>query len=105
MSHDPVDLVGQAARKAEDEHQARIRRLQEKQDFLWLIKMPQFRRFVWRKLEEAGVFNTTFRPGQPDHSAFLEGRRDAGLRVLHELHEWAPEMYEVMVKEQKVYVG
>jgi hypothetical protein len=66
MNHDPHDLQGQAERKKETEEQRALRRTQEIADFKWLMRMPQFRRFTWRLLEEAGVFSPTFRPGQPD---------------------------------------
>ena len=103
MEHEPTAPGEITARREEGEVKRAIQRQQEIADFTWLMKMPQFRRFVWRMLEEAGVFRPTFRAGQPDLSAFLEGRRDHGLFVLREIHELTPEMYDVMVKEHKAH--
>lgn len=50
-----------------------------------LLKTPGFCRVMWTELEMAGVFRSSF-AGENTHStAFNEGMRAAGLRLLSEL--------------------
>ena len=67
------------------------------EDFKWLMGNKQGRRFVWRLLEKAGVFRTTFRLN--NEMAFLEGMRNMGLILVADIHEICPEKYHIMVKE------
>lgn len=67
-------------------------------DFRWVASTPQGRRFLYRVLEVSGVFHTTFNP-DPYQSAFNEGGRNAGLRVLNDLMTLAPGAYAAMLDE------
>jgi hypothetical protein len=57
------------------------------------------RRFVWRLLERAGVFRTSFTGNST--TFFNEGMRNMGLMVLGDVHEACAESYIVMMNESK----
>lgn len=69
-------------------------------DLLWLMGSKRGRRIVWRLLEEAGVFRTSFNTNAL-LMAFAEGTRNYGLRVLGLIHSHCPELYAPMLKEQR----
>lgn len=83
----------------EDARKGRQRAMeQEAADFQWLMGTPQGRRVVWRGLDTAGVFRSSFST-DPLVMAFNEGRRNAGLRTLEQIHALCPQAYTVMMKE------
>jgi hypothetical protein len=95
----PTDLDAEevAARKLAETRKAN--REQDKADFKWLMGQVQGRRFIWRLLELAGVYRSTFRAD--NEMAFLEGMRNMGLVLMADIHEVCPEKYFVMVKEHQ----
>lgn len=72
----------------------------EEADFRWLMGNKRGRRIVWRLLERAGVFRLSFTANSMQTS-FNEGARSYGLSVLAQLHQFTPELYPLMLKEQK----
>jgi len=94
---DPQDIVAQEAAQERKDAEQRIRRNLEVEDFKWLMQQKQGRRFVWRLLDKAGVFRTTFR--LTNEGDFLEGMRNMGLLLISDIHELCPEKYHLMVKE------
>jgi hypothetical protein len=96
--HDPTDIAAQAAQDEQTRQRARIDLQLEISDFKWLMTQKRARRFMWRQLELAGVFQTSF-TGDALHMAFNEGQRNTGLRVLAMVHEHAPESYQLMLNE------
>ena len=98
---DPQDLIAQEAASAKKEQRKRLLRHLEVEDFKWLMANKQGRRFVWRLLDKAGVFRSTFR--NDNEMVFLEGMRNMGLMLIAEIHEICPEKYHLMLKEQQDY--
>ena len=94
---DPSDLIALDKAQAKSAAAQRLARSVEVEDFKWLMGNKQGRRFVWRLLEKAGVFRTTFRLN--NEMAFLEGMRNMGLILVADIHEICPEKYHIMVKE------
>ena len=94
---DPSDLIALDKAQAKATAAQRLARAVEVEDFKWLMGNRQGRRFVWRLLEKAGVFRTTFRLN--NEMAFLEGMRNMGLILVADIHEICPEKYHIMVKE------
>ncbi len=94
---DPSDLIALDKAQAESAAAQRLARSVEAEDFNWLMSSKQGRRVVWRMLEKAGVFRTTFRLS--NEMAFLEGMRNMGLILMADIHEICPEKYHIMVKE------
>ncbi len=56
------------------------------------------RRFVWGLLEQAGVFQTTFRT-DTNTTMFLEGNRNAGLALFNDVFGICPDLYLKMAAE------
>lgn len=97
---DPTDLL-QLERDADLEtQQAHEIRRKEIEDLKWVMAHAQGRRFVWRLLDRAGVYRSSF-----NHSgsvmAHNEGRRDMGLFVLAEMNEAAPESFLKLLRENQ----
>jgi len=57
------------------------------------------RRVIWRLLDQAGVFRSSFNTNAMAMS-FAEGHRNYGLRILGMIHTQCPELYPTMMKEQ-----
>ena len=98
---DPTDIRGQERLAEADEAKAALRRRTEVGDFVWLMSDKRGRRFVWRLLDKAGVFRSTFTGNS--ETFFRERLRNMGLFVLSEVHELTPDAFTQMLKEQKSY--
>lgn len=82
-----------------EETKAFLQREQEIADLRAVMSTAEGRRFIWKMLGDAGVFSPTFIAGAPDVSAFNEGARNVGLRLLGDITSEAPEQYLIMQKE------
>lgn len=98
-NYDPLDIRGQERNKNDRDIQARLAREAEEADIRWLMSSKRGRRFVWRLLENAGVFRSSFNTNAMT-MAFSEGTRNYGLRMLALVHSQCPEQYTLMSKEQ-----
>lgn len=77
---------------------------EEEADLKAILKTPHGRRFVWRVLAEARLFQTTYSlpyAGAELQMAFLEGRKQFGYRLFQDVQRVAPKAWDLMVKEQK----
>ena len=87
MAKDDFGLDPEQLKKAEKERKDqeffKKRRLS---DLRKLLKLSEFRRFVWDSLSETGLFRASF-TSDAMISAFNEGKRDNGLKLLAELNE------------------
>lgn len=99
MDNDPIDLRARERRDRDLDTQKRIARLQQVDDMRWLLKTEQGRRFVWRLLEKAGIYRSTYSQ-DASHAAFLEGVRSVGLMVIADVFEADPDAYAMMLREQ-----
>lgn len=91
---------------AADEEQVKTRKRKDEQirdremhDMRTVMSTVEGRRFVWRLLERAGVFRTSFTGNST--TFFNEGQRNMGLIVLADVHEACAEQYIVMMNESK----
>lgn len=98
-NYDPLDLRGQERERADKELRERLERQNEEADVKWLMSSRRGRRIVWRLLDQAGVFRSSFSTNAMS-MAFAEGGRNYGLRMLGMVHELCPEQYPAMMKEQ-----
>lgn len=96
----PLDEQAQHAAAKNNETAQQLRRANEQDDFRYLMSLPQGRRFVWRLLERAGVFRSSFSMNGLE-MAHNEGNRNTGLFVLAEIQELCPERFTQMLKEAK----
>lgn len=88
------EKVAKHNREAEDAKDEQL------QDMALVLSTRPGRRLIWRYLSETGIFTTSFN-NSGSITAFNEGQRSVGLRLLAEVNEAAPEQYMVMLKESK----
>lgn len=98
MIYDPTDLNGIERRKAEDKAKERTSLKVEEDGLKWLMGQKHGRAFVWRLLEDAGVFRISFNTNAMQ-MAFNEGNRSYGNKLLAQVNSLCPEQYAVMQKE------
>lgn len=95
---DPFDI----AAEAQDEEAKRKRQAaeveQEAEDWLWLMGSARGRRIVWRLLERAGMYRTSF-TGQDSLTNFNEGQRNIGLAIQAKVNRHALQHASKMVRE------
>lgn len=97
---DPTNIRDNAALdQAEAARQAAEARA-EIEDLKWLLTHRPGRRFAWRLMGEAGVFRSTFHTSG-SVMTFNEGKRAAGLQLLTQIMEHAPDAFLQMQNEAK----
>lgn len=69
-------------------------------DLLWLMSDKRGRRIVWRLLSEAGIYQLTF-TGDALTSAFKEGQRNQGLKLVAQITQHCPDRFSEMQKEAR----
>jgi len=79
---------------------AELIREQRLSDVAMLLSTRSGRRFIWGLMTECGIFRTSF-DNSGSVTAFNEGRRQIGLRVLADVNESAPEQYLLMLRESQ----
>ena len=72
---------------------------QELKDLRDVCSTRQGRRFVWKQLVQAGCFRLSFIYGEPETTAFNEGRRSMGLALMADIHELDAALYIQMANE------
>jgi hypothetical protein len=71
----------------------------ELHDLRTVMASLEGRRFIWRLLDRAGVFRTSFTGNST--TFFNEGQRNMGLIVLADVHEACADTYIQMMTEAK----
>ena len=69
-----------------------------------LMSAPDGRRYIWLELEAAGVFAQSYCPDSFDRTAFTEGKRSAGNRLLAEVQRFAVADFVRMLQENNAQV-
>lgn len=69
-------------------------------DLKWLMSSKKGRRVMWRLLIHAGVYRLSYVPGDALGTAFNEGNRNQGQRLLTLIQMHASEDYATMVQER-----
>jgi hypothetical protein len=97
--YSPYSLAEQEEAEQRKSELAKLRRDVEKADLLFVMDNERGRRFIWRILESAGVFRSSF-----DESAalmaFREGSRNIGLSLLAQITDTCPAQFLIMQEEQ-----
>jgi hypothetical protein len=96
---DPLDIRGQERQREDIESARKLERDQEKADFAWIMSDRRGRRFMWHMLEVTGVYRTSFTGNST--TFFNEGQRNVGLKLISDIHEFAPDSYTTMLEEQR----
>lgn len=66
-----------------------------------MMSTPVGRAYIREELQRSHVFSTSFVQGDPYATAFREGERNRGLRLLADITQAAPDLYMTMMKEAK----
>lgn len=98
---DPFDLAALEAAETAAGETLRQERQIEIDDFKFVMEDKRGRRYVWRLLEQCGVFRSSFTGNS--ETFFREGQRNVGLKIISLIHEACPEKYALMLKEQREY--
>lgn len=96
--YDPSDLNSQEAKRADTNIKARLAKETEEDDLKWLMSSRRGRRIVWRLLDQAGVFRSSFSTVAMQ-MAFNEGYRNFGNRMLALINTNCSDLYNQMTKE------
>jgi hypothetical protein len=64
-----------------------------------LMATQDGRAWVWGQLVNCHIFQPSFVPGDSHATAFRDGERNSGLRILADVMSAAPELYVMMAKE------
>ena len=100
-----MSVVGpdqQAARAEQAEKQKRDVR-DEIDELLWLMSDPRGRRWMWRRLSDLGVYRLSYVQGDFATTAFNEGQRNVGLKLINQIMQHCPARFTEMQKEAKSY--
>lgn len=96
--YDPTN-IGEQERVDDDKNVKRkLARDSEKDDIKWLMGSKRGRRIIWRLLESAGVFSSTFNTNAMT-MAYAEGFRGYGNKTLAIILKHCPEQFTVMMQE------
>lgn len=66
-----------------------------------IMSVQHGREWIWDLLGFCRVYHQSFVQGEPDSTAFNEGRRSVGNKLLADIVRIAPETYIAMMKEAK----
>lgn len=95
----PIDLRERTRLKEDAVKASRLDQLEADEDLRFIMSSAPGRRFVWRWLEEAGVYRSSFTGNST--TFFNEGMRNMGLALLGHVHAVCPDQYAIMVKESQ----
>ena len=92
-ARDPTKLEQEERRKVEQRNYDR-----HLSDIQQLVKTPAGRRYIWSVLSLCGVMSASMRDNMYA-TAFREGQRDIGMKMLKDLVAANPESYDQMRRE------
>lgn len=95
---DAFDLEAQDKARQEQNLAIKRRAKEDSDDWKWLMGQKRGRRMVWRMLERAGVFRSSFDPDSLQ-MAFNEGARNEGLHTVNAIMSNCPEHWTTMSRE------
>jgi hypothetical protein len=86
----------------EKARKAQLAKETEIEDLHWLMSDKRGRRIAWRLLTEAGIYQSTY-TGEALSSAFAEGKRAQGLKLVASIVQHCPERFSEMQKEARTH--
>jgi hypothetical protein len=100
--HDPVfdtpDEVDVRTARAVKTADAKSKRDAEDQTLAWIMKGPRGRAFVWRLIEHAAIFHSSYQP-HAVAMAHAEGLKSQGYWLLAQVRRVCPELEITMMQE------
>lgn len=99
----PTDLDALDAQRSTAKEQSRFESAIVLDDIRWLMSGKRGRRFMWRLLGDAGLYQQSF-DGNTNWSIFKEGKRSLALLLVGQIHsiEGGADLYAQMRNEAKV---
>lgn len=97
-SFDTFDVRAQEEARTAAEEKAKLATRVEGEDFKHVMRDKRGRRHVYRHMERAGIWRSSFHTNALQ-MAFNEGNRNEGLAMLAKLTEHCPDLYNLMLKE------
>lgn len=88
-----------AAERKDSLERAKVERLQRADDMRAVMGSVEGRRFVWRLLNEAGLFSSSY-TGEAISGAFSEGKRAFAVGLMADLQLESRDAYVRMVAER-----
>lgn len=88
-----------AAERVDAEQRARRERLQRADDMRAVMGTVSGRRFIWRLLNEAGLFSSSY-TGEAISGAYGEGKRAVAVKLMADLQAESKDAYVTMVAER-----
>lgn len=85
---------------AEEAKKQKLRRDNELNDLRLICGTEHGRRFIWRLIEQSGVWRSTY-TGEALSAAFAEGKRNTGLMIFSDVMEACPDQYLAMAGEAR----
>lgn len=95
----PYDASDERQIKDKADKQA-IRERQTRQVIADLLSTPAGRNWMWSVLSDCNVFSQTFVPQEADTTAFNEGIRSVGNKLIAQIMQTDPTLYVTMMTEQ-----
>lgn len=92
---EPAGAETQEDRKARLENEVKG----EIGDIVWLMSNKRGRRIVHRLLDQAGIYHQSY-TGEALSTAFNEGRRSRGLKLIDVITTHCPDQYALLLKER-----
>ena len=89
LPYDAGDEVQVKARK----RKVKTNAMDRANDLLWIMGHPQGRRVMWELWADAGVGQMSFDALNPYMTAFKEGSRNVGQKLLCEVQALCPDLY------------
>jgi hypothetical protein len=85
-----------AIRRAEKA--SRLAELNDREVMVAIASTTNGRRYLWNRLAECHLFTPIYNDN-PQRMAFLEGERNAGLKLLSDFMQWCPEEFILAMRE------
>lgn len=79
---------------------AKLAAIETQQGWRHILSTPQGRRVIWDQLAVIGIYQHSARL-DPQTLAYNEGRRSIGLKVMDDVLLHCPDLYDLMVAENR----
>ena len=85
--------------KAERQH--RNRETIAREELALILQQREVRNFLWTLLEECGIYDISHRGEETHETAFNEGARNVGNKIIEKLDDAVPHTYMKMYTENR----
>lgn len=94
MTHETDEIL------TKREEAAKLAAIEEQQGWRHILSIPQGRRVIWEQLAVIGIYQHSTSM-EPQALAYNEGRRGVGLKVMFDVLRHCPDLYDLMVVENR----